>query len=191
MSFVVDASNEKISSAENDGSEAIIWLMGVTSSGKTTIAENFLKRQRKNGVRIIHFDGDEVRDFFGNSLGFSKSERLKVVKTLVHLANKSLDAGCNVIVSALTANQEARQYIRANVRRLVLGYIQCDIEKCAERDPKGLYRLAKAGKISTLIGYNSQYIPPSNPDFTINTDNSSVEESVGLLIDYFQNKIAG
>ena len=71
----------------------VIWLMGPTSSGKTTIAELLLKRLREDGGVMLHYDGDEVRDFFGDGLGFEAADRLRVVSTLTHLVNKSTAAG--------------------------------------------------------------------------------------------------
>lgn len=161
----------------------IYWLMGPTSSGKTTLAHHLLDKFRKNGNFAVHYDGDEVRDFFGPSHGFAEADRLKVVKTIVHLSNKAFDSGLNVVVSALTANQDARDYIKHNVRNLVLIYIECSIEKCSERDPKGLYNKAKRGEIKTLIGHNTVYLPPENPAIIINTERESIENTVAELME--------
>lgn len=156
----------------------IFWIMGPTSSGKTTLALHFLDKLRKEGSGAIHYDGDEVRDFLGPNHGFAEGDRLRVVSTLVHLANKAIDAGLNVVVSALTANQDARDYIKHNVKNLVLIYLECSIEKCSERDPKGLYSKARRGEIETLIGINTKYLPPENPDIIINTERESIENAV-------------
>ena len=164
------------------GRNHIYWIMGPTSSGKTTIAHYLLNKLCKNGKLAIHYDGDEVRDFFGPNHGFAEGERLRVVSTLVHLANKALDAGLNVVVSALTANQDARDYIKHNVKNMVLIYIECSIEKCSERDPKGLYNKAKRGEIETLIGINTKYLQPENPDIIISTERESIENTVFELM---------
>src|SRR3989339_786273 len=82
----------------------VLWLMGPTSSGKSTLAEYFLTQWRLHGESVVHYDGDEVRDFFGSSHGFNAEDRLRVVKTLTALANKASEAGLLCIVSALTAN---------------------------------------------------------------------------------------
>jgi adenylylsulfate kinase len=160
----------------------VYWLMGPTSSGKSTIAKSFLKSSREKGIPTIHFDGDEVRDFFQSGLGFSEKERLRVVMTLAHLSNKALNSGLNVIVSALTANADARNYIVSNVNKLVIVYIKCDVEICSQRDPKGLYKKAKDGEIKTLIGINGKYHAPKDPDILINTENDSIDVSVSKLI---------
>ncbi len=161
-----------------------LWLMGPTSSGKTTLAELLLSRLRSAGVAAMHYDGDEVRDFFGDSLGFAPADRLRVVSTLTHLANKSLDAGLNVIVSALTANEDARAHIAAAIDNLVIIYVKCPISICAERDPKGLYLMADNGEIDTLIGRNSEYKPPAAADLVVDTDALSPDKGVEAVIGY-------
>jgi adenylyl-sulfate kinase len=165
-----------------------IWLMGPTSSGKTTIAESFVSILKKNKIHIIHYDGDEIRDLFGKGYGFNESNRRQIIETLVHLSNKVNDIEIPVIVSALTAHKSARDYIKMNIPKLFSVYIKCPIEVCAERDPKGLYKKAKNGEINTLIGYNSDYIPPIKPDITLDTKLSTVEESVNKLIKFFDLK---
>ena len=136
----------------------------------------------EHGIPAIHFDGDEVRDFFGASLGFGADSRLRVVSVLVHLANKAADAGLNVVVSALTAGRGCARPFRANVRNLTIGYVACSIQTCAQRDPKGLYRKAMSGEIDTLIGYNSEYRPPDSPDLVLDTEAHSVDELSARIV---------
>lgn len=161
---------------------SVLWLLGPTSAGKTTLATRVVADLRKNGIPAILFDGDEVRDFFGEGLGFGTGSRLRVVSVLVHLANKAADAGLNVVVAALTAGQDARDYVRENVKNLTLGYVCCSIQGCAQRDPKGLYRRAMRGEIDTLIGYNSAYQPPDDPDLVLDTEVHSLEELAGRIV---------
>lgn len=162
--------------------KAIVWIMGPTSAGKTTLANEALHVLRKKGFGVIHYDGDEVRDFFGPDLGFNCENRLRVVSTIVYLANKALDAGLNVIVSALTANPDARHFVRKNAKNVILISLECRIETCIKRDRKGLYTQALKGEIDTVIGLNSKYEPIKNPDITIDTDGKSAEESARDLI---------
>ena len=169
--------------------KAIVWIMGPTSSGKTTLAKETLHVLRKKGFAVIHYDGDEVRDFFGPDLGFNCENRLRVVSTLVHLANKALDAGLNVIVSALTANPDARYFVRKNAKNLILVSLECRIETCIKRDRKGLYAQALKGEINTVIGLNSKYDPIENPDILIDTDGKSKEESASNLIEQLNSTL--
>ena len=170
------------SASETTDSGFVLWLMGPTSSGKNTIGEHLLERLRANGTPSMHFDGDEVRAFFGEDLGFEVSDRQRVVATLVHLANKTSAAGVNVIVSALTASEDARRLVLETVKNPIIVYVKCSIETCAERDPKGLYALAKNGEIDTLIGVNSDYLPPDNPDLVIDTEDLSPAGAVDAII---------
>jgi len=171
----------------NNGNN-VFWIMGPTASGKTTLANIILSKLRENDTLAIHYDGDEVRDFFGLSLGFEKADRLKVVKTIVHLSNKAIDAGLNVIISALTANQDARNYVIRNVKNLILIYLECSIKKCMQRDHKGLYEKAVKKEINTVIGYNNEYLSPENPDIIINTDEKSLESSALDLMERLRER---
>ncbi len=175
--------------SETPGPGFVLWLMGPTSSGKTTIGEHLLERLRAAGSPSMHFDGDEVRAFLGPDLGFEASDRQWVVATLVHLANKTSAPGVNAIVSALTASEDARRLVLDSVKNLIVVYVKCSIETCAERDPKGLYAQAKNGEIDTLIGVNSDYLPPDNPDLVIDTEELSPAEAVDAIIRHLIPKI--
>ena len=164
------------------GSGTVLWLLGPTSAGKTTLAMRVVSDLRRHGILAIHFDGDEVRQFFGADLGFGAESRLRVVSTLVHLANKAADAGLHVVVSALTAGEDARAYVSANVRNLTVGYVTCPIQTCARRDPKGLYRKAMNGEIDTLIGYNTEYRPPEEPDLVLDTEAQSLDDLAERIV---------
>lgn len=159
----------------------IVWLLGPTAAGKTTIAEALARRLRDRAVPVIHFDGDEVRDWFGPELGFAADDRLRVVRVLVDLANKGTAAGLTVVVSALTAHDEARAYVRQNLENLITAYITCSVETSASRDPKGLYAQARRGEIDTLIGYDAPYPPPDDPDLVIDTERLPVADAVRLI----------
>jgi adenylylsulfate kinase-like enzyme len=160
----------------------VLWLLGPTSAGKTTLATRVVADLRGQGVPAILFDGDEVRGFFGPDLGFGPDSRLRVVSVLAHLANKAADAGLQVVVAALTAGQDARQYVRENVDKLTIGYVACSVEACAKRDPKGLYGKAMRGEIDTLIGYNSEYRPPDDPDLVLDTEAYSLDELAARIV---------
>jgi len=161
----------------------VLWIIGPTASGKTTLAKELEAKFQENNILTLHYDGDEVRDFFGPDHGFGEKDRLMVVKTLVHLANKAVGAGVNVIVSALTANEDAREYVKQHTKKLVLVYLECSIEKCMERDFKGLYKRAVDGDVDTVIGFNTEYVPLIGADIVLNTEDKSVDE---VLTDFMQ-----
>jgi len=160
----------------------VVWLMGPTSAGKSTLAEHAIAELRKRGIPVIGYDGDEVRGLLGPDLEFEAADRLRVVAALAHLANKAAEAGLHVVISALTAGQEARDHIRHTVGNLKIGYVSCSINVCAQRDPKDLYRKAASGEIDTLIGYNSEYCPPDSPDLVLDTERHTVDELVPRIV---------
>jgi len=169
-------------------SGTVLWLLGPTSAGKTTLAARVVATLRQQGLAAIFYDGDEIRAFFGPDFGFCPENRFRVVSVLAHLANKAAEAGLHVVVAALTAGQEARDYIRENIRDLQIGYVSCSIGTCAQRDPKGLYRKAIGGEIDTLIGYNTEYRPPDRPDLILDTELNSVEELVSRIMALYVQK---
>lgn len=166
-----------------------LWLMGPTSAGKTTLARRLAETLRAGGTQpVLHYDGDEIRDFFGESLGFEPDSRHKVVATLVALARKSSAAGVLTLVSALTAHADARKLVRTALPGVLVGYVKCPIEVCAQRDAKGLYRRAAAGEIDTLIGYNTEYVPPEAPDVEVDTSAADIEACVSQLRDFLRER---
>ncbi len=166
----------------------VLWLMGPTSSGKTTISKKLCDRLRSYGYVTVTYDGDDVRNIFASNLGFASKDRLKVVKMLVYMANKAAKAGAIVIISALTANDDARKYIKESISNILIGYVECDISVCASRDPKGLYKQAKEGKIDTLIGYNTEYKAPENSDIVINSEVNTVSSNLDSIEKFLKMK---
>jgi adenylylsulfate kinase-like enzyme len=159
----------------------VLWLMGPTSSGKTTLGRALTQCLRRRGIGAVHYDGDEVRDFFGPDHGFTEADRFRVVQTLVLLANKASGAGLHVVVSALTAAVQAQTYVIENTINLIVGHVSCSVDVCAQRDPKGLYRRAAKGEIDSLIGFNSPYLPPEDPDIVVDTAVLTIEQSIEIL----------
>ena len=177
--------------AINERKPSTIWLFGPTSSGKTTIAMALLEMIRDMGEKAILYDGDEIRELFHHDFGFSETNRLKVVSTLVHFANKTTKAGVFAIVSALTANQSARDSMRRDIECLVDVYLDCPISTCIKRDPKGIYQKAIAGDIDTVIGYNSPYLKSKKACLTINTSAISVNKAARRIKNYLELKWEG
>ena len=164
----------------------VVWIMGPTSSGKSTLAAALVERLGRSRIPAVHHDGDEFRDLFGPGLAFGPEQRLLVVQALVHHAAKAADLGHNVVVSALTANEEARALVCERLTDLTVVYLDCPIEVCAHRDPKGLYAKAVKGETDTLPGISTPYLPPQRQDIVLDTAGKSVEacleELVGRLL---------
>lgn len=166
---------------------AIYWIMGPTSSGKTTIGQAFSQHLKNNSTPSIHFDGDEIRAVLGSSLGFSPEDRFRNVSLCVHLANKCFDSGLTVVVSALTAHQEARDFVLEHTKNLTLVYLDCPLEVCMQRDSRGLYHKVETGDIDpkSIIGLTKPYNPPEFPDIILPSDKLPVDKSVEQLYQHF------
>lgn len=162
----------------------VVWIMGPTSSGKTTLATALANCLGRSRVPVVHFDGDEVRDLFGAGHSFDDASRLVVVRTLLHLAKKAVASGHNVIVSALTANPGARELVAEGLQNSTIVYLDCPMKVCVERDDKGLYARARRGEIDTLIGYNTPYAPPANPHFVIDTSSHDLATCLNRLMNF-------
>lgn len=159
----------------------VIWIMGPTSSGKTTLATALVERLRYSKVPAIHYDGDEIRNLFGPGFSFGPAHRLLVVQSLVHHAIKAASLGHNVVVSALTANEDARAFVFESIKDLTVVYLECPVKICAERDPKGLYAKAINGEIDTLPGITTPYHPPARQDIVLDTAANSISTCVDEL----------
>jgi adenylylsulfate kinase len=161
----------------------IFWILGPTSSGKTTIGKAYMQYLRAQSLPSIHFDGDEFRTLRGSSLGIAPEDRLKNVSLCVFMANKCLEAGSNVVVSALTAHDTARQFVIKNAKNLVVIYLDCPLEVRKQRDSRGLYHKVETGEIKadSIIGIETPYLVPVNPHLVLRSNELTVEESVAAI----------
>lgn len=161
---------------------SVVWIMGPPSSGKTTIAKSLTERLGRSRIPASHIDGDEIRGLLGSKGSCAPEDRLRVVSMISYHAQKAAGTGDNVVVSALTANKDARDFIQRNIDNLTIVYLNCPMEECARRDPKGLYAKSFEGQIETLIGFNTPYNAPEYRDIVIDTGKCSLDECVQKLI---------
>jgi len=159
----------------------VIWLYGLSSAGKTTLAKEFLKRNKK----FILLDGDDIRDIFDNDLGFTNDERDKQAIRLIKLCNVILKSNINIILCTNSPTEKNRNIFRKNIENLYEVYINCNIKECIRRDVKGLYKKNLNGKIKNIPGLDLEFETPEFQDLTINTDKLSISESLDLLEEKF------
>lgn len=169
------------------GLAKIIWLTGISGAGKSTIAEKLANDFHAKNEKVTILDGDVVRDFFENDLGYSRSDRIFNVKRIAFAAKLLADVGQNVIVANIAPYCEVRDFVR---RKLGDYYIQvflnCSLKEAIERDVKGLYKLAKEGKINNLIGVDDVYEPPRNPHLKVDSEGLSLDETYLIIKTYLQ-----
>ncbi len=161
----------------------VIWMTGLPGSGKTTIArwlENYYKEQ---GKRVEVVDGDEVRKNLSPGLGFSEEERTEHNKRVIHIAKLLSRNDVIVLVSLISPYRKVREIARNELPRFMEVYVNCPLEVCIKRDPKGLYAKAKKGEVKKFTGFSDSYEAPENPELVIMTSNESVEESANQILE--------
>ncbi len=166
--------------AHNGHPSAVVWLCGLSGSGKSTIANTLEKRLFEMGNRTYVLDGDNTRMGLNKELGFSAVDRLENVRRVAEVAKLMADAGLIVIVSLITPYEEQRNMIREILKgeRLLEVFVKCDLETCEQRDPKGLYKKARAGEIRHFTGISDPFEEPANADVVVDTAKLDVNECV-------------
>lgn len=170
----------------------VFWLTGLSSSGKSTIAHGLEYALFNKGYFSYVFDGDNVRQGLCADLSFSPEGRSENLRRISEMIKLFLDAG----VVCLTAFISPLLADRAKVKSIVgfdnffEVFISCPVDECEKRDPKGLYALARKGKIANYTGISAPYEPPSNPDLVIKTDVTSVDESIRMLYEFVVSKVS-
>ena len=161
----------------------VIWFTGLSGSGKTTIAHKVEEILEDAGVPIEILDGDVVRENLSKGLGFSKEDRDTNIRRIAFVAHLLQRNGTFVITAAISPYRDIRDEARAMIKDFVEVYADAPLDVCEERDPKGLYKKARAGEIKGFTGIDDPYEAPENPEVVCNTGDESVEESAQKVID--------
>lgn len=169
-------------------SRLVIWLTGLSGSGKTTIARA-LEPKLKELVETELLDGDVIRKELSPELGFTKEDRERHARRVVYLCKLLSRNGVVSVVSLISPYREFRAYARREIAangRFVEVYIKCSLESCIKRDPKGLYKKALAGEIKDLTGLQDPYEEPLDPEIVIDTDKETLEDAVDKILSHIQ-----
>jgi len=163
---------------------ATIWLTGLSGSGKSTLAFELERRLLDLGHVAYVLDGDNVRHGLSRDLGFSPEHRAENIRRIAEVARLFNDAGIVLITAFISPYREDREMARRIVgaERFVETYLAADIAVCEARDPKGLYRKARAGLISHFTGIDSDYEVPEQPELAIDTSETTADALAYLLL---------
>lgn len=166
--------------AHNGHPSAVVWLYGLSGSGKSTIANALEKRLFEMGNHTYCLDGDNTRLGLNKDLGFSAIDRLENVRRVAEVAKLMADAGMIVLVSLITPYEEQRSLVKKILKnkRFLDVYVDCDLATCERRDPKGLYKKARAGEIFTFTGISDPFEAPTKEAFRVNSSQYDVNECV-------------
>lgn len=172
-------------SEEKDVTGATVWLTGLPSAGKTTIAHELAGRLRAEGRRVEVLDGDEIRTFLSAGLGFGRADRDTNVQRIGFVAELLASNGVLTLVPVIAPYADSREAVRERHQAESTGYVEVHVatpvEVCALRDVKGLYAKQAAGELSGLTGVDDPYEEPASPDLRIESQGQTPAESAAAL----------
>jgi len=168
---------------------AVIWFTGLSASGKSTLAHALENALFEKGCKTYVLDGDNIRHGLNKDLGFSPQDREENIRRIGEVAKLFADAGLIVLTAFISPYRSDREKARKlNPKNFIEVYVKCDIDICEQRDPKGLYKKAKAGEIPEFTGISAPYEEPENPEIVIDTGQCSVEQAVNFLLTYLNQQ---
>jgi adenylyl-sulfate kinase len=167
----------------------VLWLIGLSGAGKSTLADALRDRLVACGVAAVRLDGDDLRAGLNEDLGFSLEDRSENLRRAAHVAKILSGVAPVVLCSFITPGREDRAKVRAILgEAYVEVYIRTSLEECERRDPKGLYRRARAGQIRDFTGIGSAFDIPEAPDLVLKTETQSIDECVEVLLAYLRQR---
>jgi adenylylsulfate kinase len=165
---------------------ATLWFTGLSGSGKSTIAVALEQALYQRGVLVYRLDGDNIRLGINKNLGFSAEDRAENIRRVGEVSKLFVDGGVIVLSSFISPYLVDRQIVRelheADNMPFLEVFVDCSLEAAEERDPKGLYKKARAGEIKNFTGIDDPYEAPEAPEVHLHTDQQSLEEEVEHLI---------
>ncbi len=169
----------------------VIWLTGLSGSGKTTIAEALEKEILRKGYFTKSFDGDVMREGINADLGYSIEDRKENIRRTAEIAKIFMEYGSIVICSFITPTEEIRKIAKSIIGRnnFIEIYVNAPLEVCEKRDPKGLYKKARNGLIKDFTGLDSEFEIPIQPDIELRTDLWPVKKCLKYLLTQIHPKI--
>lgn len=163
----------------------LIWLTGLSGAGKTTIARLLDMQLVQQGFHTYYLDGDNMRSGLCRDLSFDAASRKENIRRAGEVGKLMVDAGLITIAAFISPFREDRGLVRTALgNRFIEVYCKCPLSLCEERDIKGLYRQARAGRIKDFTGISSPYEEPDNPALILNTDVETPEQSVERVLQY-------
>ncbi|CAN5588277.1 adenylyl-sulfate kinase [soil metagenome] len=169
----------------------IIWFTGLSGSGKSTIAGRVEELLNERGFLTYLLDGDNVRTGLNKNLGFSEGDRNENIRRIGEVSKLFVDAGVIVLAAFISPFRSDRQQVRELVAKgdFIEVFINCPLEVCELRDPKGLYKKARAGEIKDFTGVSSPFENPSLSEIEIRSDQMSVDQAAEKIVRLIKPKI--
>ncbi len=182
--------NKSDRNRRNGHESGLLLFTGLSGSGKSTIAHCVERELFRNNVNAYVLDGDNVRHGLNKDLSFSPDDRKENLRRIVEMSKLFVDTGIIVLAAFISPYNKDREFIRSSFEgdNYMEVYIKCSIETCEERDPKGLYKKARAGIIKNYTGISSPYEEPDNPELIIDTEKDDLDVSFSNVIGLLEKK---
>jgi adenylylsulfate kinase len=170
----------------NQHKSRVLWFTGLSGSGKSTVANATEKILHDMGLHTYILDGDNVRMGLNKDLGFSPEDRTENIRRITEVAKLFADSGSIVLSAFISPYREDRDKARAIISNedFIEIFVSADLSVCEARDPKGLYKKARAGEIKGFTGIDAPYEAPLNPELIVETDKHDIEASAQIVVDY-------
>jgi adenylylsulfate kinase len=171
---------------------ATLWFTGLSGSGKSTVAVAVEKYLNEQGRLAFRLDGDNVRLGINKNLGFSAEDRKENIRRIGEVAKLFVDAGVIVLSSFISPYREDRDAVRKLHQESGMDfleiYVDCPLAVAEGRDPKGLYKKARAGQLKNFTGIDDPYEAPSQPELVLNTDTMSLQDEVAAVLELLRKR---
>jgi len=170
----------------NQHKSRAIWFTGLSGSGKSTVANATEKVLHDMELQTYILDGDNVRMGLNKDLGFSHKDRTENIRRIAEVANLFADSGSIVLTAFISPYREDRDSAREIIGNedFIEVFVSADLSVCEERDPKGLYKKARAGEIKGFTGIDAPYEEPINPELVVEIDKYNIKECAQIVIEY-------
>ena len=163
----------------------ILWFTGLSGAGKSTVANALEQALHRRGYHTYLLDGDNVRHGLNKNLGFTAEDRVENIRRIGEVAKLFVDGGTIVLTAFISPYRQDRRLVRDLVDEgeFIEVFVDTPLGVCEDRDPKGLYKKARAGEIKGFTGIDDPYERPERPEITLRTDQNSIEESVVQILE--------
>jgi len=165
-----------------------LWFTGLSGAGKSSLAFALEQHLHDRGVRCYVLDGDNVRHGLNRDLSFTAEDRQENLRRIGEVAKLMVDAGLLVLSAFISPHAQDREMVRQLFKPddFIEIYVQCSIEECERRDPKGLYKKARSGDIPHFTGISAPYDVPEDPSLIIDTEQLTLHEAVQEIVQYLE-----
>ena len=163
----------------------VLWFTGLSGSGKSTIAVEVEKELYKAGKMVYRLDGDNIRHGLNGNLGFTLEDRIENIRRISEVAKLFADSGMITLVSFISPTIEIRNKAREIIGEdFIEVYVNASLSTCESRDPKGLYKKARAGEIKNFTGIDSPYEEPKNPEILLVNEDGELDQCIKKVLYY-------